>query len=113
VLRQALQQLGWTEGYNSSGDSDLARRYARELVALAPDVILPLGSPNVRAVQQSTRTVPIVFAQVSDPVASGFVQSLAWPGSLALLVNPTAGLPSCKHVKCVRRPRSLASTYMS
>ncbi|HEX2380051.1 MAG TPA: ABC transporter substrate-binding protein [Methyloceanibacter sp.] len=68
-----------TSGW-SSGDSDLARRYARERVALAPDVILPLGSPNVRAVQQATRTVPIVFAQVSDPVASGFVQSLAWPG---------------------------------
>jgi putative ABC transport system substrate-binding protein len=68
-----------TSGW-SSGDSDLARRYARELVALAPDVILPLGSPNARAVQQATRTVPIVFAQVSDPVASGFVQSLARPG---------------------------------
>ena len=88
VLRQALQQLGWTEGYNirfdfrwgSSGDNDLARRYARELVALAPDVILPSGSQNVRAVQQATRTVPIVFVNVPDPVRAGFVASLARPG---------------------------------
>jgi hypothetical protein len=79
VFRQALQQLGWTEGYNirfdfrfgSSGDSDLARRYARELIALAPDVILPSGSPNVRALQQATRTVPIVFVNVPDPVRAG------------------------------------------
>jgi hypothetical protein len=75
VLRQALQQLGWTEGYNirfdfrwGSSDSDLALRYARELVALAPDIILPSGSQNVRAVQQATRTVLIVF--VKSPIRS-------------------------------------------
>jgi putative ABC transport system substrate-binding protein len=87
AVRQALQQLGWTEGYNirsdfrwGSSDSDLAHRYARELVALAPDVILPSGSQNVRAVQQATRTVPIVFINVPDPVGAGFVASLARPG---------------------------------
>ena len=88
MLRQALQKLGWTEGYNirfdfrwgSNGDSDLARRYAQELVALAPDVILPSASQNVRAVQQATRTVPIVFVNVPDPVGAGFVASLARPG---------------------------------
>ena len=87
VLRQALQKLGWTEGYNirfdfrwgSNGDSDLARRYAQELVALAPDVILPSASQNVRAVQQATRTAPIVFVNVPDPVGAGFVASLARP----------------------------------
>jgi ABC-type uncharacterized transport system substrate-binding protein len=87
VLRQALQQLGWTEGYNirfdfrfGSSDIDLARRYAQELVALAPDLILPSGSQNVSALQQATRTVPIVFVNVPDPVGAGFAASLARPG---------------------------------
>jgi len=88
VFRQALQQLGWTEGYNirfdfrfgSSGDRDLERRYAQELVALAPDSILSSGSLNVRALQQATRTVPTVFVNVVDPVGAGIVASLASPG---------------------------------
>ena len=69
VLRQALQQLGWTEGRNiqfdrrlgSAGDSDVVRRHAQELVALAPDLIVASGSQNVAALQQVSRTVPIVF----------------------------------------------------
>src|SRR5262245_55748684 len=88
VFRQVLQQWGWTEGYNirfdfrfgSSGDSDLERRYAQELVALAPDSILSSGSLNVRALQQATRTVPTVFVNVVDPVGAGIVASLASPG---------------------------------
>ena len=88
VLRQALQQLGWTEGRNiqidqrfgSTGDSDLVRRQARELVALAPDLIVAAGSPNVAALQQASRTVPIVFVGIVDPVGAGFVASLARPG---------------------------------
>ena len=88
VLRQALQQLGWTQGRNirfdhrfgSTGDSDLVRRQARELVALAPDLIVAAGSPNVAALQQASRTVPIVFVGVVDPVGAGFVASLARPG---------------------------------
>ena len=59
------------------------RKYAAELVALAPDVILASGSPTVAALQQATRTVPIVFAQVVDPVGAGFVESLARPGGNA------------------------------
>src|SRR5262249_62029404 len=62
---------------------DRSRSYATELVALAPDVILASGTPSVMALLQATRTVPIVFANVIDPVGSGFVESLARPGGNA------------------------------
>jgi putative ABC transport system substrate-binding protein len=88
VFRQTLQQLGWTEGRNvryeyrsrSSGNVDVARRNAAELVALEPDVILVGGATNVEALQRATRTIPIVFAGLTDPVGAGFVESLARPG---------------------------------
>jgi putative ABC transport system substrate-binding protein len=87
---QALQQLGWADGSNvridtrwGAADADRYRRYAAELVALAPDVILAITSPVVAAVQQATRTVPIVFANVIDPVGAGFVANLAQPGGNA------------------------------
>jgi ABC-type uncharacterized transport system substrate-binding protein len=88
VLRQSLQQLGWTEGRNiqfyqrfgSAGDSDLVRRNAQELVALGPDLIVAAGSQNVAALQQVSRTVPIVFVGIVDPVGAGFVASVARPG---------------------------------
>jgi putative ABC transport system substrate-binding protein len=75
-----LQQLGWTDGRNvridtrwGAGDADRFRRYATELVALAPDVILATATPVVAALQQATRTVPIVFVLVIDPVGAGLV----------------------------------------
>jgi putative ABC transport system substrate-binding protein len=84
---QGLQQLGWTDGRNvrieyrwGPGDADRFRQYAAELVALAPDVILASGSPSVAALQHVTRTVPVVFASVGDPVGAGYVASLARPG---------------------------------
>jgi putative ABC transport system substrate-binding protein len=84
---QGLQELGWTVGRNvqidyrwGAGDADRIRKFAAELIALAPDVILSAGSPSVAALQQATRTVPIVFATVVDPVSSGFVDTLARPG---------------------------------
>ena len=88
VLWQTLQQLGWTQGRNiqidqrfgSTSDSDLVRRQVQELVALAPDLIVASGSPNVAALQQASRSVPIVFVGVVDPVGAGFVASLARPG---------------------------------
>jgi putative tryptophan/tyrosine transport system substrate-binding protein len=87
---QGLQQLGWTDGRNlqidyrrGAGDTDLTRRYAAELLALAPDVILASGGTVVGALLQATRTVPIVFTQTPDPVAAGFVASLARPGGNA------------------------------
>jgi putative tryptophan/tyrosine transport system substrate-binding protein len=63
-----------------AGNADHIRKFAAELVALAPDVILSAGSPSVAAFQQATRTVPVVFVTVVDPVSSGFVDSLARPG---------------------------------
>jgi putative ABC transport system substrate-binding protein len=87
AFHQGLQQLGWTVGGNvqidyrwGAGNADRIRKFAAELVALAPDVILSAGSPSVAAFQQATRTVPVVFVTVVDPVSSGFVDSLARPG---------------------------------
>ena len=75
---QGLQELGWTEGRNvridnrwGSGNPDNTRKYAAELVALAPDVILASGGTVVGALLQTTRTVPIVFTQIADPVGGG------------------------------------------
>jgi putative ABC transport system substrate-binding protein len=87
---QGLQELGWSVGRNvrleyrwSAGDADRSRRYAAELVALAPDVILANGGAVMVPLQQVARTVPIVFAAVADPVGGGFVASLARPGGNA------------------------------
>ena len=90
AFRQALQELGWTDGRNihidyryTAADAERTRRYAAELVALAPDVILASGASTVGPLLQVTRTVPIVFPIVVDPVAAGFVDSLARPGGNA------------------------------
>jgi putative ABC transport system substrate-binding protein len=87
VLEQTLQQLGWVVGRNLKveirqigGDVDRVRSDAAELVALAPDVILTIGSVAVGPLQQATRTIPIVFVNAPDPVGAGFVQSMARPG---------------------------------
>jgi putative ABC transport system substrate-binding protein len=87
---QGLQQLGWTDGHNvridarwAAGNAADSRKYAAELVALAPDVILALGSVSVGPLLQATRTVPIVFTVVPDPVGAGFVDSLSRPGGNA------------------------------
>ncbi len=89
VFQQRLQQLGWTDGRNvridirwAAANAENYRKYAAELVALAPDVILAPGA-SLPAILQATRTVPIVFAIVSDPVGSGFVESLSRPGGNA------------------------------
>jgi len=85
-----LQQLGWTEGRNvhidarwSAGNAAEIRRYAAEFVALAPDVIFTAGSSSMGPLLEATRTVPIVFAIVPDPVGSGFVKCLSRPGGNA------------------------------
>jgi putative ABC transport system substrate-binding protein len=87
AFQQGLQQLGWTDGRNvridyrwGAADPDRIRKYAAELVALAPDVILANGAIVLGPLLQITRTVPIVFASVTDPVGAGFVASLARPG---------------------------------
>src|SRR6476646_4113028 len=87
---QGLQQFGWIDGRNiridyrwGAGDADNMRKYAAELVTLAPDVILASGTATVAPLLQATRTIPIVFVQVTDPVGAGFVDSLARPGGNA------------------------------
>jgi len=87
AFRQALEQLGWKEGRNIRVDVrwgedkvDLERKYAAELVALNPEVILASGTMSVSALQALSRTLPIVFAAVADPVGAGFVESMARPG---------------------------------
>jgi putative ABC transport system substrate-binding protein len=87
AFANALQELGWLDGRTvqfdyrwGGGDLDRSRRYATELVALAPDVILVSSGSALAALQSVTRTVPIVFVSVSDPVGAGYVASLARPG---------------------------------
>ena len=87
AFRHALQQLGWSDGYNvrietrwGEDDVESERKYAAELAALAPDVILASGTLSVAALQRVTHTLPIVFAAVTDPVGDGFVDTLSWPG---------------------------------
>ena len=90
ALLQGLQPLGWTVGRSvridyrwSAGDAANTRKYAAELVALAPEVILTGGAAGVGPLLQATRTVPIVFVLVADPVGAGFVDSLVRPGGNA------------------------------
>src|SRR4051812_15319350 len=84
---QGSQELGWTDGRNlridarwGAGDVDRYRRHAAELVALTPDILVTAGAPAVEALQGATRTVPIVFTTVTDPVGGGLIASLARPG---------------------------------
>src|SRR5215472_10367374 len=90
AFHQGLQELGWSVGRNvridtrwGEDDADRERKYATELVALAPDVILASGTLSVAAMQQASRSLPIVFAAVTDPVGAGLVDSLARPGGNA------------------------------
>jgi putative ABC transport system substrate-binding protein len=94
-LLQRLQELGWTVGRNIAvdyrwtlGDAERTRRYAGELVALGPDVILSVGAAATAAMQQATRTVPTVFVLLPDPVGAGVVESLARPGGNATGFTP-------------------------
>jgi putative ABC transport system substrate-binding protein len=88
AFREGLQKLGWTEGRNTRidtrwatpGDAESMQRFAKELVALQPDLILSNTTPTTTALLQQTRTIPIVFAIVADPIGSGFVASFARPG---------------------------------
>jgi putative ABC transport system substrate-binding protein len=90
AIRQALQALGWTRDRNvqideraALGNAESIRRYAAEIVALSPDVILAGGASVVAPLLQTTRTVPVVFTGVVDPVGAGFVDSMAQPGGNA------------------------------
>jgi putative ABC transport system substrate-binding protein len=87
AFREGLQKLGWAEGRNiridyrwAALDAELMQRFAKELVALQPDLILSHSTPTTAALLQQTRTIPIIFANVGDPVGSGFVASFPRPG---------------------------------
>ena len=90
ALRQRLMELGWVEGRNlridirfAAGDRDIRRKFVAELLGSKPDLILAQGASMVALFQQASRTVPIVFAEVTDPVAAGLVDNLARPGTNA------------------------------
>ena len=130
---QGLQERGWTEGRNvridyrwSVGDLDRLRKYVAELVELAPDVIVASGGATVGPLLQVTRTVPIVFASVADPVGAGFVDSLAQPGGNATgfmsFEFSTSGkwlellkqvAPSMAHVAVLRDPIGTATSQFA
>ena len=89
VFEQGLNELGWSVERNlrieyrwGAGDTNRSRSYAAELLALAPDVVVAVGS-TAMGVLQATRSVPVVFVQVGDPVGAGFVESLSRPGGNA------------------------------
>jgi putative ABC transport system substrate-binding protein len=95
AFREELRKLGWTEGRNceieirwAAADIELMKRFAKELVALQPDLILTSSTPAAAVMLQQTRTIPIVFVIVADPVGSGFVESLPRPGGNATGFTP-------------------------
>jgi len=122
---QGLQELGWTVGRNvridyrwGLGNAEFYRRHAADLVALAPDVILTNGTSTMGPLLQTTQTIPIVFVNVTDPVAGGFVESLARPGGNATgFASAEYGMsgkwlellkqiaPHVKHAAVIRNPR--------
>src|SRR5215471_16398702 len=112
AFAQALQKLGWTEGGNTridtrwaADDADRYRRYSEELVALAPDVILASAGPSVAALQRVTRSVPIVFANVIDPVGAGYVATLARPGGNTTGFTAFEYSLSANGLNCLKRLR--------
>jgi putative ABC transport system substrate-binding protein len=87
AFERALNRLGWSEGQNvridvrwNAGDAELARVYGAQLIGLMPDVILASSTTNLTVIRQATRTIPVVFLQVTDPVAQGFVANMTKPG---------------------------------
>ena len=114
AFQQGLQQLGWSDGRNvqidyrfGGGNAALIRKYAGELVALSPEVLFSSGAATVAPLLQVTRTVPIIFAGVVDPVGAGFVDALARPGGNAtgfiLFEYSLGGTPAQVHHAARRR----------
>src|SRR5262249_30030594 len=90
AFREELQKLGWTEGRNlhfnyrwAALDPEVMRRFARELIALQPDVILSSSSPTTASLLEATHSIPVIFANIVDPVGSGLAASLSRPGGNA------------------------------
>jgi putative tryptophan/tyrosine transport system substrate-binding protein len=108
-FRDELRTLGWTEGRNiemeirwAGGDVELMKRFAKELVALQPDLMFTSTTPATGAMLQQTRTIPVVFVVVGDPVGTGFVTSLAEPGGNVTGFTPIVGSLGGKWVNLLR-----------
>jgi ABC-type uncharacterized transport system substrate-binding protein len=121
ALRQSLQRLGWTDGRNvrfeirwAGGDADRMRAYSAELVRLPPDVILVNGTQAASILLHEVHNVPVVFVQVSDPLASGLVTSLARPGGNAtgLSSNEEAIIGKCLELLKDIAPRVTKVAFM-
>jgi putative ABC transport system substrate-binding protein len=117
ALREELGKLGWTEGRNIEidirwGAADVAsmKRFAKELVALQPDLILTQSTPAAGAMLEQTRTIPIVFVLVADPVGSGYVASLPRPGGNATGFTPIVGSLGGKWVELLKCTHTTPST---
>ena len=114
AFAQGLQQLGWEIGSNirldyrwGSGDTERFRKYAAELVGLSPDVILGTAASIVRALQEASRTIPIVFVTTIDPVGSGLVASLSHPGGNAtgfIAFEFSLSIPLCPPAQAAMPP---------
>jgi putative tryptophan/tyrosine transport system substrate-binding protein len=109
LFREELRKLGWTEGRNiemeiraAGADVESMKRFAKELVALQPDLIVTSSTPATAAMLQQTRTIPVVFVLVGDPVGSGFVTSLARPGGLVTGFTPIVASLGGKWVEVLR-----------
>ena len=125
AFRRGMEGLGWSETRNlqlelrwGAGSPEVARRHAADIVASSPDAILANGSPAVVALQNATRTIPVVFAVVTDPVGAGFVQSLSRPGGNITgfsTFEPAMGskwvellrevAPGTKRIACISDPK--------
>ncbi|MGO9847972.1 MAG: ABC transporter substrate-binding protein [Methylocella sp.] len=121
AFREELQKLGWTEGRNieidtrwATADVESMKRLAKELAALQPDFILTSTTPATAAMLQYTRTIPIIFVLVGDPVGSGFVASMARPGGNATGFTPIEGSLGGKWVEVLKEiaPRVARVTLM-
>jgi len=110
AFREGLQKLGWTEGrtiridtrWAVPDDADSRQRFAKDLVALQPDLILSHNTPATAALLQQTRTIPIIFANVADPVASGFVANFPRPGGNVTGFTPMEGSIAGKWVELLK-----------
>ncbi len=109
VFWEELRKLGWTEGRNiemeicwAGADVETMKRFAKELVALQPDLIVTSSTPATAAMLQQTRTIPVIFVEVGDPISSGFVTSLAQPGGNVTGFTPIVASLGGKWVAVLR-----------
>src|SRR5262245_15083096 len=121
AFREGIQKLGWAEGRNiridyrwTALDKELMQRFAEELIALQPDLILTQSTPATAALLQQTRTIPIVFGLLADPIGSGFVASFPRPGGNVtgfVTMQPTMGGKWLELLKVIARVARVAALF--